>query len=107
MDSNDKKQIEEAILKSQLSLIDDLFSDTPKTKSDDSKTLTKIPIKKQDDDTPTNKSVELTPTGSSDKSPIKTKKLKNRIKSKVNDDYELDKYDYDYDDTYDKYYENI
>jgi hypothetical protein len=109
MNSKDKEQIEQAILKSQLSLIDDLFSDTTKTKSDNSKTSTEIPIniKKQDDESPIDKSVELSPTDGSDKSPNKSKKLKNRFKSKVNNDYKFDEYDNDYDDTYDKYYENI
>jgi hypothetical protein len=43
MNSKDKEQIEQAVLKSQLSLIDDLFSDTTKTKSNNSKISTEIP----------------------------------------------------------------
>lgn len=123
MNSKDKEQIEEAILKSQLGLIEDLFNDTSKTKSSGSKisseiiknqddeiqteTSNEIRIKNEDDETAICKSVELSPTGSSSKSSTKSKRLKNRIKSKVNDDYELDEYDYHYDDRYDKYYENI
>jgi hypothetical protein len=70
-------------------------------------TIVKYQLKYLDDESPIDKSVELSPTDGSDKSSNKSKKLKNRFKSKVNNGYKFDEYDNDYDDTYDKYYENI